>query len=298
MKDFNKKYFIYIFIFLTFFTTIYFLKKDSNSNQNNINTIVFNYPKENISFAWEEVFLNPSLKERFDKEFLNTWYNLYQFFLYVKRIPIYIPYIEEKLKENNLDNDYKYLVIAESALRNDITSSVWAAWIWQFMPETAKQYWLIVNQYIDERYNFEKSTSRAIEYLKYLENIFPKNPSLVLASYNRWENAIKRALKDQNVNSFYDLYLNEETSRYVFKILAIKYVIKDYESKKEYIDNLIWWLYEKPKIKKINIKNEIKDLKSWSIQNNINYYRLKELNKWILSDYLPKWNWDIEIDEK
>jgi membrane-bound lytic murein transglycosylase MltF len=87
-------------------------------------------------------------------------------------MPLYVPFIEEKLAEKNLPDDLKYLPIAESALRNDVVSSAGAAGIWQFMPETAKQYGLIVNENIDERYHFEKSTLAALEYLEDLHKKF------------------------------------------------------------------------------------------------------------------------------
>lgn len=298
MKDFNKKYFIYtlwlLIIFLLIFNILKTDQKVINSNQN----IVFNYPKQDLFFAWEKVESKNrfDIKERFDKEFLNTWYNLYQFFLYVKRLPIYMPFIEEELKKWNIPDDFKYLPIAESALRNDIVSSAWRAWIWQFMPDTARQYWLIVNDNIDERYNFEKSSIRAIKYLNYLYKIF-NNRSLVAASYNRWENAIKRILKEQKVDNYYDLYLNEETGRYVFRILAIKYVLKDYEIKKDYINNIIWWVYSQNNIKKIKTQ-EVKDLQKWAWEIWYNYYMIKDQNKWILKDFLPPWDWELNVIEK
>lgn len=298
MKDFNKKYFIYIILIITIFIVFFlFFKKEkivNNSNQN----IVFSYPKEDLFFAWEKVESKNRFdtKERFDKEFLNTWYNLYQFFLYVKRLPIYIYYIEEELKKWNIPDDFKYLPIAESALRNDIVSSAWRAWIWQFMPDTARQYWLIVNDDIDERYNFEKSTISAIKYLNYLYWIF-NNRSLVAASYNRWENAIKRILKEQNTKNYYDLYLNEETERYVFRILSIKYVLKDYETKKDYINNIIWWVFLENNIIKIKLW-KTPDLKKWAEKNWYNYYMIKDQNKWILKDFLPDWDREINVIKK
>lgn len=300
MFNINKKILITISRIFTIFLIVFiiFLNKKNNNSQLT-NSIIFSYPEEKLKFAWE--FLpdfneNYIIKERFDKEFLNTSYNLYQFFLYVKRLPLYMDYIEKKLNEYNIPNDFKYLPIAESALRNDVISSAWRAWIWQFMPETAKEYWLIVNDIIDERYNFEKSTIAALKYINHLYSIF-WNRTLVAASYNRWQNGIKKALKDQKVDNYYDLYLNEETSRYVFRILAIKYVLKDYETKKSYIDKIIGWTYKKPKIE-IKKVWQIDDLKSWTKNNWQNYQTIKNLNMWIRKDFLPEWNWEIKILKK
>ncbi len=281
---------ILITIFLIVFNNFWEKKIEQNSG------IIFSYPWNDLEFAGEKLpnlDKNYFIKERFDKEFLNTSYNLYQFFLYVKRLPLYMWFIEKTLNDYNIPKDFKYLPIAESALRNDVVSSANAAWIWQFIPETAREYWLIVNEEIDERYNFEKSTLAACKYLDYLHSLF-WNRTLVAASYNRWQNGIKSALEDQKVDNYYDLYLNEETSRYVFKILAIKYVILDYESKKNYIDKLIGWVYTEPKTEIIQVW-KIDDLKKWSIEKWQSYQTIKTLNMWIRKDFLPDWNWEIKI---
>jgi len=263
---------------------------------NNINNYIFKYPDFPIDFAWEVVPVDKwhfFIRERFDKEFIVSSNTLYQFYLYVKRYPLYIPYIEKKLKENNIPDDFKYLAIAESALKNDVISSAWATWIWQFMPETAKQYWLIVNDEVDERYNFEKSTDSAILYFKALYKIF-WDRTLVAASYNRWESAIKKALTAQTVESYYDLYLNEETSRYVFRILAIKYILKNYFDDKNIIDFMIWEPFTNPEAKVIKV-DEIDNLFEFAKSYNQNYNTIKLLNPWIKWSKLSKWDWEVKV---
>ncbi len=284
---FSSIFFIILLLFFTYINYNIIIKK---------NNIIFNYPKWEINFAWEiipmswENYLN---KQKFDKEFLITWNNLYQFYLYIKRYPLYIPYIEKELQKAWIPNDFKYLAIAESALRNNVTSSAWASWIWQFMPDTAKRFDLIINDYVDERYNFEKSTKAATKYIVFLYNEF-WNWTLAASAYNRWEWWIKKALKKQNVNSYYDLYLNEETSRYIFKIVAVKYLIIEYFKKKNFIDSLIWWTYKKPNTKEINVK-KIDNIIEFAKKYNTNYKTIKILNPWILWDSLPEWNWKIKI---
>lgn len=285
-----KKLGVFFIIILTLLL-YFFIQK-----YNNINNLLFAYPDFPIDFAWEEVPMDNahfSNKERFDREFIVTSNTLYQFYLYIKRYPIYIPYIEEKLAKSKIPDDFKYLVIVESALRNDVISSAWAGWIWQFMPETAKSYWLIIDDYVDERYNFEKSTDSAINYIKKIHKDL-WNRTLVAASYNRWENAIKKALKEQNVKSYYDLYLNEETSRYVFKILAVKYIIKNYLEHKKTIDFIAWKPFSLPETKNIKT-NKINDLVKWSQEHSQTYNNVKLLNPWIKWTTLPKWNWEIKI---
>ena len=258
--------------------------------------LVFAYPGQEISFAGEKVPLtrgNGDIKERFDKEFLQASNNLYQFYLYVKRYPLYIPYIEEELQIAWIPNDFKYMAIAESALRNDVVSSAWAAGIWQFMPETAKRYWLEVNELVDERYHFEKATRAAMIYLWDLYEQFD-NGALVAAAYNRGENGLRRDMESQWVDNYYDLYLNQETSRYVFRIIAIKYVIESYFERKDIINKLIWWVYKKSDTTTILVSS-IDDLATWSKRNGYNYKNIKNLNKWIVGESLPDGNWEITI---
>ena len=232
---------------------------NNNSKQNISKTVKqdffsFKYPDlEKINFAWEktpfdeEHFYN---KARFDKEYLITSNKIYQFILYVKRYNLYIPYIEKELKKAGVPDDFKYLAIAESALKNKAISPAWAGWIWQFMPETGKRFWLKINDEVDERYNFEKSTISSIKFLKLMHKKF-WNWTLVAAAYNRWENGIARALANQKVNNYYDLELNNETSRYVFRILSIKYLMESYYNNSS---TLIWGIFSYPKTKTIKVK--------------------------------------------
>lgn len=294
MSDLTKHWGITILILIAILLIVFNIFQ--KNNETDMNGLFFNYPGNELDFSGEKLPNlegNYFIKERFDKEFLNTSYNLYQFFLYIKRLPLYMWYIEEKLDEYNIPDDFKYLPIAESALRNDVVSSAWAWWIWQFMPETAREYWLIVNDEIDERYHFEKATNAAVKYIDYLHSLF-WNRTLVAASYNRGQNGIKKALEDQKVDNYYDLYLNEETSRYVFRILAIKYVIKDYEKKKKYIDKIIGGQYTPPTTISKSVW-KIDNLKEWAIENGQNYQTIKTLNMWIKKDYLPEWTWEITI---
>lgn len=283
----KKITYIFILLWIVFFCYLLLQSKKDN--------ILFPYPEWDITFAGELIPTKDDYLtlQRFDKEFTITWNNLYQFYLYVKRYPLYIPYIEQELEKNNIPDDFKYLPIAESALRDDVVSTAWAGWIWQFMPDTARQYGLRVDEYIDERYNFEKSTQAAIDYIVFLHSQFD-DWSLVAASYNRWENAIKEALKRQNVDSYYDLYLNEETSRYVFRIVAIKYLIQWYFENKKIIDKLIGGVYTMPDVRYEEI-GSIENLLEWSIQHWYNYRDIKNLNPWILWNTLPEWQWKIKV---
>jgi len=259
-------------------------------------SIIFKYPEEELRYWGVKVptdWVNYWNKERFDKEYLLTSNNLYQFYLYVKRYPVYIPYIEQKLVEAGIHEDIRFLPIAESALRDDVVSSAWAGWIWQFMPDTGRRYNLVVDEFVDERYHFEKSTEAAIEYLWDLYDIFG-DWALVSAAYNRWENGLRRDMSSQGIDNYYDLYLNEETSRYVYRIMAIKYVMQSYFENKTVIDKIIWWVHEIPNTEIVTVW-EVDDLTVWSSENGYKYKDIKILNRWILWDSLPDGVWDIKV---
>lgn len=250
---------------------------------------------DNIDFAWEKVSFDDAHyfnKEKFIKELNITRFNTYQFILYHKRETIYLPIIEKKLKKAWIPDDFKYLAVAESALKNDALSDSNAGWIWQFIPETGTRFWLTINSNIDERYNFEKETGAAIAYFQKLYKDFG-NRTLVAAAYNRWENWLQRAMDDQNVKSYYDLYLNDETSRYVWRILAIKYLmVNRYKvfNKEELGDQ-----FSLPKTKDETVISTWNlDIKKRISQKWYIYANIKNLNVWIIWDILPKWTWTIK----
>lgn len=249
---------------------------------------------DDINFAWEKVsFDNDHYfnNEKFIRELNIARFNIYQFVLYHKRENLFFPIIEKKLKDAWIPDDFKYLAVAESWLRNDALSDSNAGWIWQFIPETWARYWLRIDKNVDERYNFEKETDAAVLYFQKLYKDF-NNRTLVAASYNRWENGIKRAQEDQKVTSYYDLYLNEETSRYIWRILAIKYLMQN--RYKIFDKNELWEQFIPPKTKEISIDGPI-DLKKWSNEKWYIYSNIKNLNPWIISDNLPNWLWKIKI---
>ncbi|MBK7740324.1 MAG: lytic transglycosylase domain-containing protein [Saprospiraceae bacterium] len=177
-----------------------------------------------FDFAGELVpVANQDVRDRLDKELVMNTYLHGSTLLNLKMAGRYFPLIERILMEENIPDDFKYLVPVESNFSN-ATSPAGAKGFWQLMPSTAKELGLIVNDKIDERYNVELATRAACKFIKTLYNRFG-NWTLVAAAYNGGGGRIDRELKAQKVNNFYDLYLNPETSKYIFRILAIKEVM-------------------------------------------------------------------------
>ena len=239
-------------------------------------------PKE-ITFCEELVPINQfDILERFEKEMIvNTYWHSKTLLTY-KRSKKYFPIIEEILKKNNMPDDLKYLVVAESGLEN-VTSPAGAKGFWQFMKKTAQQYNLEINEEIDERYNLEKSSQAACEYLQELYDMF-NDWTLAAAAYNMGQNALKRNIKKQKVNNYYDLKLNDETSRYIFRIVAYKTI---YESPEKYGFHIRNHNFQKNiETYSINVSESIEDLAKYALDLGVNYKIIKNFNPWILKNNL------------
>lgn len=239
-------------------------------------------PKD-LTFAGEPVPLHiPDVYERLDKELqINTYFHSNTIFL-IKRANRWLPQIEKILKENDVPEDFKYLPLIESNLLNDISPKN-AVGYWQILKAAGKENGLEITDEVDERYDPLKATKAACRYLKQAYRKFG-NWTLVAASYNRGMGGLERAIENQQVDSYYDLYLNEETSRYVFRILAIKEI---YQNPLKYgfrIDPK--HLYEEEPLKFIEVDATIRDLVSFSKQHNTNYKLIKRHNPWLRDDKL------------
>ncbi len=255
------------------------------------NLLQYQWPEE-IEFAGEKVPLDTFyVREAWERDFIVLLDTDYQSLLYLKRSGQYFPFIEEKLKEAGLPDDLKYIAVAESGLRNTVVSHAGAAGVWQFMPATARQYGLRVDEYVDERLHFEKSTEAAIRYLTYLHGIF-ENWTLSSAAYNAGENRILGHLNNQGVTSYYDTYMNDETARYVFRIMSIKQVMQNADDYGLVLTNADMFSF--PKQKTVNAE-EISDLSVWAREQGTNLRMIKELNPWIIGSSLPLGNWELKV---
>ena len=181
-----------------------------------------------FSFAEEKVPTeNFDVYERLDRELLRNAYFHSSTVMSLKRSKRFFPVIEKILAENGVPEDFKYLAVAESDLSNAV-SPAGAKGVWQFLKATGKAYDLEINSEVDERYHLEKSTKAACTYLKKLKNRFG-SWTMAAAAYNMGETKLKSEKEVQRAENYYDLNLNQETSRYVFRILAIKEIMSNPE---------------------------------------------------------------------
>ena len=238
---------------------------------------------DTVLFAGERVPLEiPDVRERLDRELhVNTFWHSNTIFL-LKRGNRWLPDIRNELEKAGVPSDLMYLAVIESDLQNKV-SPMKAVGFWQLLKGTAKDFDLEVNNEVDERYHPIKSTVAAT---KYLNKSYQKFGSWTnaAASYNLGRRGLDRALKKQAVSSYYDLLLGEETSRYVFRAIAIKLI---FEQPQNYGFNFSEEsLYHKEELEDIEITQTIGNLWDWAFENSINYKQLKRYNPWLRKNSL------------
>ena len=251
----------------------------------NENYQVFAIPlPKTLNFAGDRVPLeNIFVRDNLDREILVNTYWHSNTFLYQKRAKRWFPEIERILAKNNMPDDLKYLALVESGLDN-VKSPAGAAGFWQFLASTARGYDLEVNQYVDERYNLSKSTEAACKYLKIAYKQFG-TWSLAAASYNMGKGGLNNQLTKQKVNSYWELYLNRETSRYVYRILAAKLILSNSENFGFTLRNQDY--YRPYSTYSIKVDSSISDLAQFALDNGTNYATMRHLNPWIRGFILP-----------
>ena len=264
---------------------------------NDYNVYALDIP-DNLDFGGERVPLeNPDIKERFDRELLVNTYWQSNGLLLFKRANKYFPIIEPILAQHGVPDDFKYLAVAESALQNN-RSPAGAAGFWHFLKGTGREYGLEVNEYVDERYHLEMATKVAAEYLKKSKNKFG-SWTMAAAAYNAGNGGMNKQVKRQKEDSYYDLILNEETSRYVFRILAIKEIMSHPE--KYGFNFRDQDLYEPIPTYKVLVDTAVSDFADFAKRFDINYKILKLHNPWLRENYLKNASgkeYLVEIPEK
>ena len=236
-----------------------------------------------MTFAGESVPLQDTdVRERLDREIhVNTYWHS-NMLLMIKKANRFFAEIEPLLKKYNLPDDFKYLAVAESGLDN-VTSSAGASGFWQFMKATGKQYGLEINSYVDERYNLELATKVASEYLRNSKELFGSWTNAA-AAYNAGNAGISKQMKRQDATDYYNLLLNPETGRYVFRILAFKEILSNPEKYGFFVNQDD--LYQAIPTNTIVVDTPIEDFAKFAKQQGINYKILKIHNPWLRDTFL------------
>lgn len=247
----------------------------------------FQLPEE-VTFAGERMPLeNFDTKESLEREVLTSAYRHSSTILIIMRAHRYLPLIEKILKKNNIPEDFKYLVAAESEYSN-MVSPVGATGFWQIMPETGKEEGLEINSVVDERYDVEKSTQFACDYfIRSYEKY--GNWTLAAASYDGGRGAIDEQIDIQHQKNYYDLLLSEETARYIFRAVAYKLLITDPEKYGFNIHSKD--LFPELKYYEVKVDTAVTDFSAFAQKFGTNYKMLKFLNPWLRKPFLtPKLN--------
>lgn len=237
----------------------------------------------NPSFAGEPMPLNMDTRERLDREMSVNSYWQSATLLHIKTANKYFPIIEPILAEMGVPDDFKYLAVAESSLRN-VQSSAKAKGFWQFRKLAAKELGLEVNEEVDERYHVEKATRAAAGYLTKLYNRFGSWANAA-AAYNVGPTNFAKTLKQQNETSFYDVNVNDETGRYMFRLIAIKEIMKNPQAFGFYIEPQD--LYERiDNVYYVEVDKSISNWAAFAKHNGVSYRMLKYYNPWLRSGKL------------
>ena len=236
-----------------------------------------------LTFCDEKVPLNRlDVREKLDRELLVNTYWQSSTLLAHKRAARWFPLIETVMKREGVPDDLKYIAVIESGLMN-VVSPAGATGYWQFMKETGTQFGLEVNNEVDERYHVEKSTVAACKYLKSAYAHYGKW-ALAAASYNLGQGGVDKQLGRQKQDNYFDLLLNEETGRYVYRILAMKEILRDPERYGFHLRNKD--LYAPYLTRTAEINGPVEDLADYAVAQRTDYKTLKLLNPWLRDNSL------------
>lgn len=240
--------------------------------------------KDSYTFAGESIDLtNDDTRERLEKELLRNTYFHRNTMLIMKRTARYFPYIEKTLAEAGLPDDLKYIAVIESDLDN-VTSPAGAKGVWQFMSAVGKSFGLEVNSEVDERYHFEKATQAAA---KHLGNYYKQfgQWQYVAAAYNMGEGNMRKYIRQQQIENYDDLNINQETMAYLYRALAMKSILENPREFGFYLDDED---YYQPftNFKEVEVTSSITSLATWAKERNMSYRDLKRLNPWLIDSKL------------
>lgn len=242
---------------------------------------------DTLSFAGERVPLEIYyVHEGLDREVMVNMYWQSNMLLWIKRANRYFPIIEPILKANGVPDDFKYLCVIESGLLN-VTSPAKASGYWQFLSSTGKSYGLEINSEIDMRNHIEQSTEAACKFLKELRSSLGSWTNAA-AAYNCGAGGLRSRLNAQGVQSYYDVRLNTETTRYIYRILAAKLIMQHPQEYGFYVRQCD--LYPPIPYRTAELKGQNVDLYQFAKDHNTTYKMLRELNPWLTTTKLTNKN--------
>ncbi|MBN2813321.1 MAG: lytic transglycosylase domain-containing protein [Bacteroidales bacterium] len=243
----------------------------------------FSLPDE-LEFAGEAVPLNNfDTRESLDKEMLVNGYWHSRTLMVLKRTKRYFKVIEPILKKYGVPDDFKYLAMAESGFEN-VVSPAKAVGVWQILESTAKEYGLEVNTAVDERYDLARSTEVACKYLLQSYKEFG-SWTMAAATYNAGRNGVENQINKQKTSNYYDLLLNEETARYVFRLIAHKLITENPSAYGFHIGEDDY--YPVISTHTIAVDKEIPNIADFAIGHSTNYKIIKQFNPWLRQNFLP-----------
>lgn len=288
-----RKHSIFLLLFFSVFLVICFMAIPHAAVDNQAaykardlpDYAVYSLPlPDDLYFAGERVPLEQwDIRERFDRELLVNTYWQSSTLLMLKRANRWFPVIEPILAAHGVPDDFKYLALIESGLMN-VVSPAGATGFWQILEGTGRDLGLEINRYVDERYHVEKATAAACNYLISAQERYG-SWTMAAAAYNIGNSRLRRIIGNQRVDNYYDLHLNEETARYVFRILAMKTILEDPEAAGFFISEQD--LYPPITYRIISIDHSISDLVEFAFEHYTTYKGLHELNPWLRSYELP-----------
>ena len=256
--------------------------------QNTFHTTAMPYSSPNVPesviFCGKKIDLTRfDRHERMDRELLAFAYMHSTSIQTIKRANRYFPIVEPILKEYGIPDDFKYLMVIESNCNPLARSHAGASGLWQFMQTTGREYGLEVNKNIDERYHVEKATEAACKYLKDAYDKY-QDWIAVAASYNAGQARISTQFEKQQVNDMLDLFLVEETARYVYRIIAAKIMFSNPSAFGFRLRTKD--LYMPIPYKEVTVNTGISNLAEWAKKQGITYALLKNMNPWLRDNFL------------
>lgn len=243
---------------------------------------------DSMIFAGQTIsFDTDDMIERLDRELLSFSSSAQTSILILKKAPRLLGKMKEILRQEGVPEDMVYVAVIESNLLQSARSGVGAAGYWQFMEGTAREFGLTVTESVDERYDVEKATHAACRYMKSAYSRF-NDWIAVAAAYNAGMGRINGHLNSQNVGSIFDVWMNNETSRYIFRILAAKILVESPE--KLGFDVPTDRVYKETPYRVVVVNSSISNLNVWAQSHGATYRQLKSMNMWLRSSRLDNRN--------